>query len=75
MTHADATPVSKEIVTTNACPENIVCAILGWSARSQGGPLGFTQNLLLPRFVRHVTPMAAPNLIEGGYAAAICEKR
>jgi hypothetical protein len=72
--HADATPLSKEIVTTNACAENIACATIGWTARSSGRPLGFKQDLRLGAFVRHVTQMSTPNLADGGYATALCDK-
>jgi hypothetical protein len=74
VTHADAKPLFKEIVTTNACAENIACATIGWSARTSGRPLGFRQTLRLQRFIRHVTQMSAPNLAEGGYATALCDK-
>ena len=74
VTHADATPLFKEIVTTNVCGEDIACQALGWTARSPGRPLGFKQNLQLRRFVRNVTQVSAPNLAEGGYATALCDK-
>jgi hypothetical protein len=74
VTHADATPLSKEIVTTNTCAEEIACATIGWTARTSGRPLGFKQTLRLQRFVRHVTEMSAPNLAEAGYATAFCNK-
>jgi hypothetical protein len=37
-------------------------------------PLGFKQALRLKRFERRVTQMPEPNLAEGGYATAICDK-
>jgi hypothetical protein len=74
VTHADATSLSKDIVTTNGCAESIVCATIGWSARSSGRPLGFKQDLRLGPFVRQVTALAAANLAEGGYATALCDK-
>jgi hypothetical protein len=74
VTRADATPLFKEIVTTNACAEEIACATIGWSVRSSGSPLGFKQNLRLQGFVRSVTRASAPNLAEGGYATALCDK-
>jgi hypothetical protein len=67
--------LSKEIVTTNTCAETIACAVLVWTARSQGSPLAFRQNLLLQRFVRQSAPISAPNLSDGGYAQAICDEK
>ena len=74
VTHADATPLSKEIVTTNSCAEDISCATIGWTARTSGRPLGFKQTFRLQRFVRNVTQMSAPELAEGGFATAFCNK-
>ena len=75
VTHSGGTPLSKEMVTTNTCAKTIACAVFGWSARSDGRPLAFRQNLLLQRFVRQSAPISAPNLVDGGYAQAICEER
>ena len=75
VTHSEGTALSKEIVTTNTCAETIACAVLVWTSRSQGSPLAFRQNLLLQRFVRQSAPISAPNLSDGGYAQAICDKK